>query len=134
MSHQPHEEQKPNSIRRNGNESPEKAYDDAYEEYLLDLEEDIKESELNGEFDLGEVITTWREDGEIEIIFGPMQKSEGTLLARDAAPELNEEVLSNWDVLLRYRDGRVEVMFGNVQKKRVLPDDDPHFFEGPMGF
>ena len=115
MSHQPHDEEKHSSIRwiDDGEDV------DEYEEYLRELEEEIKEAELNGEFDLGEVITTWKEDGEVEVIYGPWKENQGTILTHEAAPELSEEALSSWDVFLRYRDGRVEVMFGNVEKKKV---------------
>ena len=132
MSLQPHDKEKRSSIRWIDDGECEMI--DEYEEYLRELAEEIKETELNGEFDLGEVITTWKEGGEVEVIYGPWRENQGTILTHESAPELSKEALSSWDVFLRYRDGRVEVMFGNVEKKRVLPDDDPHYFEGPTDF
>ena len=107
-------------------------YIDEYEEYLHQIEEEIKVAEMYGEYDLGEVLTTWKEDGEIEVNYGMIRERKGTLLMHDAAPELSEEALSNWDVFLRFRNGQVEVMFGNVTKKTFLPDDDPHYYDDPL--
>lgn len=81
--------------------------------------------------DLGEVLTTWKADGEIEVNYLRKEK-KGTLITSEAARELTEEALSSWDVFLRFRNDRVEVMFGNVAKKTFLPDDDPHYYDDPL--
>ena len=83
-----------------------------------------------GHYNLGEVITNWKEDGENEVNYGFYRGRKGALLTQAAAPELTEEALLNWDVFLRFRNGQVEVMFGNVEKKTHLPDDAPHYYQG----
>ena len=85
-----------------------------------------------GHYDLGEVITNWKEDGEIEVNYGLYRGRKGALLTQAAAQELTEEALLNWDVFLRFRNGQVEVMFGNVEKKTHLPDDAPHYYQSPI--
>ena len=128
----PHDEEKRNTIHWVDDGEGGMVYVDEYEEYLRQIEEEIREAEMLGEFDLGEVITTWKEDGEIEVNYGLIRGRKGTLLMHDAAPELSEEALSSWDVFLRFRDGQVEVMFGNVAKRTFLPDDNPHYYDGPL--
>ena len=128
----PHDEEKRNTIHWVDDGEGGMVYVDEYEEYLRQLEEEIREAEMLREFDLGEVITTWKEDGEIEVNYGLIRGRKGTLLMHDAAPELSEEALSNWDVFLRFRKGQVEVMFGNVAKRIFLPDDNPHYYDGPF--
>lgn len=81
--------------------------------------------------DLGEVLTTWKEDGEIEVNY-LRKENKGILLTHGDAPELTEEALSCWDVFLRFRNDRVEVMFGSVAKRKFLPDDDPHYYDDPL--
>lgn len=108
--------------------------EDESNEEEFDDEEDWEDLEYPEDTDLGEILTTWKENGEIEVNFAFMRNrgKEGVLLTREAVPELSDDVLSQWDVFLRYRDGRVEVLFGDVQNRRVLPDDDPHYYEAPI--
>lgn len=129
---QPHDEGRRNTIHWIDDGKGGMVYVDEYEEYLREMEEEIQLETDMGYYDLGEVITTWKEDGEIEVNYGLIRGRKGTLLMHDAAPELSEEALSNWDVFLRFRNGQVEVMFGNVAKKTFLPDDNPHYYDGPL--
>ena len=129
---QPHDEEKRNTIHWIDDGEGGMVYVDEYEEYLREMEEEIQLETDMGYYDLGEVITTWKEDGEIEVNYGLIRGRKGTLLMHDAAPELSEEALSNWDVFLRFRNGQVEVMLGNVAKKTFLPDDNPHYYDGPL--
>lgn len=129
---QPHDEEKRNTIHWIDDGEDGMVYVDEYEEYLREMEEEIQLETDMGYYDLGEVITTWKEDGEIEVNYSLIRGRKGTLLMHDAAPELSEEALSNWDVSLRFRNGQVEVMFGNVAKKTFLPDDNPHYYDGPL--
>lgn len=107
-------------------------YVDEYEEYLNQMEKEIQRERDMGFYDLEEVMTTWKEDGEIEVNYGITHGRKGTLLTHSAAPELSQEALCNWDVFLRFRNGQVEVMFGNVANKTFLPDDDPHYYDDPL--
>lgn len=100
------------------------------EVYYID---DGNEDDVDGfvDTDLGEVLTTWKEDGEIEVNYLRKEK-KGILLRHEEAPELSEESLSNWDVFLRFRNGQVEVMFGSLAKRKFLPDDNPHYYDDPL--
>lgn len=109
-----------------------RVYVDEYEEYLRQMENEIQQEQNMGLYDLGEVLTTWKRDGEIEVNYGLIKGRRGMLLTHEAASEVSEETLSNWDVFLRYRNGQVEIMFGNVSKKTILPDNDPHYYEDPF--
>ena len=131
MTDRPHDEEKHSSIRWIDDGEGGMVYVDEYEEYLWEMERQIEWEKDMGYYDFGEVITTWKEDGEIEVNYGLMRGRKGTLLTHEAASEISEEVLSNWDVFLRFRNGQVEVMFGNVKKKTLLPDDNPHYYDLP---
>lgn len=128
----PHDEEKQNSIRWIDDGEGGMVYVDEYEEYLREMERQIQMEKDMGYYDLGEVMTTWKEDGEIEVNYGLIKGRKGTLLTHEAAPEISEEALSKWDVFLRFRNGQVEVMFGDVEKRMLLPDDNPHYYDDPL--
>lgn len=129
-----HDEEKHSSIRWIDDGEGGTVYVDEYEEYLREMERQIEWEKDMGYYNLGEVMTTWKEDGDIEVNYGLMRGRKGTLLTRESAPEISEKALSSWDVFLRFRNGQVEVMFGNVEKKTLLPDDNPHYYDGPLDY
>ena len=94
--------------------------------YFDEDTDDLMENDISNQT---EALVTWKDNGEVEVNYGLSSTNIGALVTRENAPELSDEALSNWDVFLRFRNGRIEIMFGGVKEKSVLPDDDPNYYD-----
>lgn len=69
-----HDEEKHSSIRWIDDGEGGTVY--VYEEYLREMERQIEWEKDMGYYNLGEVMTTWKEDGDIEVNYGLMRGKE----------------------------------------------------------